>query len=72
MNPKHLAWMSEKLENGRFYLYPNGSHLTMYEDQQVSCKGSTDFIHGIDKPEFYQKQAANHVKWNKTDLHSML
>ena len=52
MNPKHLEWMSEQVENGRFHLCTNGSHFAMYDDQQVYFKGLIDFIIDVDKGDF--------------------
>jgi proline iminopeptidase len=35
MDPKYLEMMAHKVRKGRFLLCPNGSHLAMYDDQQV-------------------------------------
>ena len=47
MDPKQMEWMANELPNGRFLYCPEGSHMTMYDDQQVYFKGIADFIHSV-------------------------
>lgn len=44
MDPRHLEAMAARLPAGRFLLCPNGSHLAMYDDQEVYFDGLTRFI----------------------------
>lgn len=52
MNPKHMEWMAGELPNGKYLLCPNGSHLAMYDDQEISFEGLIGFIHGVDSGSF--------------------
>jgi proline iminopeptidase len=47
MDPKQMEWMANELPNGRFLYCPEGSHMAMYDDQQVYFKGIADFIHNV-------------------------
>jgi proline iminopeptidase len=47
MDPDHLAWMAEALANGRYLLCPDGSHLALYDDQQVYFEGLIQFIRDV-------------------------
>jgi len=44
MDPKYMEWMSKQMPNGQFLLCPNGSHLSMYDDQQTYFTGLIRFI----------------------------
>lgn len=44
MDPEHMKWMSTQFENGQFLLCPNGSHMSMYDDQKVYFKGLIEFL----------------------------
>lgn len=48
MDPKHLEWMADTLPNGRYLYCPNGSHLALYDDQEVYFDGLVRFIRDID------------------------
>jgi proline iminopeptidase len=52
MDPKHMAWMATQFPHGRFLLCPNGSHLAMYDDQQVYMTGLLAFLHDVDAGRF--------------------
>jgi len=52
MDPDHMKWISEEVENGDFLLCPNGSHLSQYDDQQVFFKGLINFIKSVDDGSF--------------------
>jgi proline iminopeptidase len=47
MDPDHLAWMAGALGNGRYLLCPDGSHLALYDDQQVYFDGLIQFIQDV-------------------------
>ena len=44
MDPKHMEWMSEEVQDGQFLLCPNGSHLSLYDDQKVYFEGLIKFL----------------------------
>ena len=52
MDPLHMEWMSEEVQNGRFLLCPNGSHLSQYDDQKTYMEGLIQFMKDVDKGEF--------------------
>lgn len=52
MDPKHLEWMSEEVQNGRFLLCPNGSHLSQYDDQKNYFGGVIQFMKDVDNGNF--------------------
>jgi proline iminopeptidase len=49
MDPKAMEEQSKMVQNGRYLYCPNGSHMCMWDDQQVFMKGVIDFIHDVDK-----------------------
>jgi len=49
MDPEHMKWISETVQNGRFHLCPNGSHLSQFDDQKVFFKGLIKFINDVDQ-----------------------
>ena len=49
MDPEHMEWMSEEVQNGRFLLCPNGSHGAQWDDQKVYFEGLVKFIKDVDK-----------------------
>jgi proline iminopeptidase len=49
MDPKYMEWMSTEVQNGRFLLCPNGSHLSQYDDQKTYMNGLIKFIKDVDK-----------------------
>jgi len=52
MDPKHLEWMASEVQNGRFLLCPNGSHLAQYDDQKTFFKGLIQFITDVNNNNF--------------------
>ncbi len=44
MDPAYLEWMARKIPKGQFLLCPNGSHMAMYDDQQIYFDGLRRFI----------------------------
>jgi len=48
MDPKHMQWMAGALANGSYLHCPDGSHLAMYDDQEVYFDGLTNFIREVD------------------------
>lgn len=44
MDPKYMEWMSTQVKNGQFLLCPNGSHMSMWDDQENYFKGLISFL----------------------------
>jgi len=44
MDPKHMEWMSKQFPKGSYLFAPNGSHMALYDDQDVYMKGLIDFL----------------------------
>ena len=49
MDVNHMRWMSEQFPKGEFLYSPDGSHMTLYDDQQRYFDGLIDFITSVDK-----------------------
>src|SRR6266568_2830448 len=47
MDPAHMEMMAGRLPAGRYLYCPEGSHLSMYDDQQTYFAGLIEFLHGI-------------------------
>ena len=52
MDPKQMEWMANEVQNGRFSLCPNGSHLSQYDDQKNFFSGLIQFIKDVDSGNF--------------------
>lgn len=52
MDPEHMKWMATQVQKGRFLLCPNGSHLSMWDDQQHFFPGVIQFIRDVDEGKF--------------------
>ncbi len=48
MDPKHMKWMSEQFPKGRYLECPNGSHMSLYDDQQTFFSGVIQFLKDVD------------------------
>jgi proline iminopeptidase len=48
MDPKAMEDQSKLVEKGRYLFCPNGSHLAMWDDQEVFMKGVIKFIKDVD------------------------
>lgn len=48
MDPKHMEWISTEVQNGRYMHCPNGSHMSMYDDQKTYFKGLIKFIKEVE------------------------
>lgn len=51
MDPNHMKAMAEAVQNGTYLLCPNGSHMSMYDDQEIYFKGLIHFMKGVNKGE---------------------
>jgi proline iminopeptidase len=47
MDPKHLEWMATAVQHGRYLACPHGSHLALYDDQEIYFKGLVQFIQDV-------------------------
>ncbi len=52
MDPEHMKWMSTEVQNGQFLLCPNGSHMSMYDDQKNYFPGLISFIKNVNNGTF--------------------
>lgn len=48
MDPAHMEMMARTMPKGRYLFCPNGSHMAMYDDQQVYFTGLVQFIKDVD------------------------
>jgi proline iminopeptidase len=48
-DPKHMEWMSTQFQNGSYLYCPNGSHMSMYDDQETYMNGLIKFVKGVDE-----------------------
>jgi proline iminopeptidase len=48
MDPSHMEMMASRMPAGRYVYCPEGSHLTMYDDQARYFAGLIDFLHHIE------------------------
>ncbi|WP_336518617.1 proline iminopeptidase-family hydrolase [Pollutibacter soli] len=48
MDPEHMKWMSTQFKKGEYLYCPNGSHLSMWDDQEVFMNGVVSFIKKVD------------------------
>jgi proline iminopeptidase len=49
MDPEHMEWMSGQFPNGEYLYCANGSHLAMYDDQEIFFEGLIRFINEVDE-----------------------
>jgi proline iminopeptidase len=49
MDPKAMEEQSKMVQKGSYLYCPNGSHLSMWDDQQVFMNGVIKFINDVDK-----------------------
>jgi proline iminopeptidase len=49
MDPEYMKWMSTQVKNGTYLYCANGSHMSMYDDQETYMKGLIDFIKKVNK-----------------------
>jgi proline iminopeptidase len=52
MDPKAMEAQSRLVKHGRYLYCPNGSHLAMWDDQQVFMNGVIQFIRDVDGGQF--------------------
>jgi proline iminopeptidase len=49
MDPNHMKWMASQVKQGKYLYCANGSHMAMYDDQQVYMNGLINFIKKTDQ-----------------------
>ena len=52
MNPDHMKWISTQVQQGRYLYCPEGSHLSMWDDQAHYFPGLIQFIKDVDTKKF--------------------
>jgi len=52
MDPAHMKAMAAAVQRGRYLHCPNGSHLAMYDDQQVYMEGVIRFLRDVEAGRF--------------------
>lgn len=52
MDPQHMQWMATTVQRGRHLHCPNGSHMAMYDDQQVYVRGLIHFMTEVNMGRF--------------------
>jgi len=52
MDPKHMEMMATKLGHGRYLYCPQGSHMSMYDDQKTYFTGLVKFLKDVDQGSF--------------------
>ncbi|MBC7651394.1 MAG: proline iminopeptidase, partial [Deinococcales bacterium] len=52
MDPEHMKWMSTQVQKGRFLYCPEGSHLSMWDDQAHFFPGVIQFINDVNNNQF--------------------
>ena len=49
MDPKHMEKMAGAVRNGRYLYLPDGSHMSMFDDQQRYFSGLIEFLYDVDR-----------------------
>jgi proline iminopeptidase len=49
MDPAHMEWMSKQVQNESYLYCPKGSHMCMYDDQDIYLNGLIKFIKAVDE-----------------------
>jgi proline iminopeptidase len=49
MDPAHMAFMARSVRNGRYLDLPEGSHMSMFDDQQRYFAGLIRFLNDVDR-----------------------
>lgn len=52
MDPRHMEWMATTVQHGRYLHCPNGSHMALYDDQEIYFRGLIQFIQDVDAGRF--------------------
>ena len=49
MDPEHMKWIAQEVQNGQYLHCANGSHMAMYDDQKTYISGLVDFMRSVDE-----------------------
>jgi proline iminopeptidase len=49
MDPKYMEWMATQFPKGTYLYCANGSHMSLYDDQETFMKGLIDFIKKVNE-----------------------
>jgi proline iminopeptidase len=49
MDPDHMEMMAQRLPDGRYLYCPDGSHMAMYDDQEVYFAGLIEFLRELEE-----------------------
>lgn len=52
MDPAHMKMVAQKVQHGRLLLCPDGSHMSLYDDQSTYFTGLIKFLRDVDKGTF--------------------
>ena len=52
MDPAHMEMMAKKVRHGRYLYCPQGSHMSMYDDQKTWFDGIIRFVNDVDRGRF--------------------
>lgn len=52
MDPEHMRWIAEEVQDGRYLHCPNGSHMAPYDDQETYFEGLIQFVRDVDEEKF--------------------
>jgi proline iminopeptidase len=52
MDPEHMKWMANQVQQGRYLHLPDGSHMAMYDDQKRYFDGLVKFINDVNQGSF--------------------
>jgi proline iminopeptidase len=52
MDPAHMAWIATQVKQGNSLICPNGSHMSMYDDQQTYMAGLIKYLKAVDDGSF--------------------
>ncbi|OGD11984.1 MAG: proline iminopeptidase [Candidatus Aminicenantes bacterium RBG_13_62_12] len=48
MDPKHMEWISNQVQNGSYLFCLNGSHMCLWDDQETYMSGLVGFLRAVD------------------------
>ena len=52
MDPEHMKWVATQVRQGRYLHCPRGSHMAMYDDQEVYLDGLISFLTDVNDGRF--------------------
>ncbi|MDF7813810.1 proline iminopeptidase-family hydrolase [Hymenobacter sp. YC55] len=52
MDPEHMAWIATQVQQGTSLICPNGSHMSLYDDQQTYMAGLIKYLKAVDNGSF--------------------